>query len=399
MNGKKTALTTIILLYFIICLEILIMISPFAGFFYSVFNPVLLTLVDHPATRWLTAFFLPHMVVPTTTFLVTVRLLGSGLLLAGLAIFLVCAAQIYGAKFRRRGAVVGGLYRFIRHPQYLALAISGAGLAILWPRFLVVALWGVMVLLYFILARDEEKRMLRAHGESYRVYMEKTGMFLPRSLERLVLPASTAGRFLVWLVLAGLALGSAFGLRFYTIHHLTMWERDNVAALAILPEDGFMMEHRLGDLLQLPEIRQRLRPEDRYLVYFLPRDYVMQGMIADTGDDWRLYKHHHTLAMISDWVLHPFGHLRQGHHHDASRHQSGGAPGAETGAAGGIVRRLIFLRVEGQPAPADRFGDLGLAVTRTPLFLADVEVHTGSLLEIRDLPSPTGWGLVPTPTF
>jgi len=399
MKGKKTALTTIILLYFVICLEILIMISPFAGFFYSVFNPVLLTMVDHPATRWLTAFFLPHMVVPATPFLVAVRLLGSGLLLAGLAIFLVCAVQIYTAKFRRGGAVVGGLYRFIRHPQYLALAISGAGLAILWPRFLVVALWCLMVLLYFILARDEEKRMLRTHGETYRTYMEKSGMFLPRPLERLVLPFSASGRFLAWLVLAGLALGSAFGLRYYTIHHLSMWERNNVAALAILPEDGFKMEHRLGDILELPEIRRRLHPEGRYLAYFLPRDYVMQGMIADTGDDWRLYKHHHTLAMITDWVLHPFGHLRQGHHHDPNRHQAGGVPVTEPDAPGGIVRRLIFLRVEGRPEPTDRFGDLGLMVTRTPLFLADVEVHAGRLLEIRDLPAPTGWGRVPTPTF
>lgn len=64
MNKKKTILSSAIVLYFIIGLEILIMISPFAGFFYSVFNPFLLGISKYPSTRWLSAFFLPHMVGP-----------------------------------------------------------------------------------------------------------------------------------------------------------------------------------------------------------------------------------------------------------------------------------------------------------------------------------------------
>ena len=44
MDTKRTLLRSSIVLYFIIAFEVLIMISPFAGFFYSVFNPVLLKL-------------------------------------------------------------------------------------------------------------------------------------------------------------------------------------------------------------------------------------------------------------------------------------------------------------------------------------------------------------------
>jgi hypothetical protein len=62
MNKKKTLLGSAIVLYFIIGLEILIMISPFAGYFYAVFNPFLLETAKYPATKWLSAFFLPHMV-------------------------------------------------------------------------------------------------------------------------------------------------------------------------------------------------------------------------------------------------------------------------------------------------------------------------------------------------
>ena len=44
------------LIYFIAALEIVIMISPFAFFFYSAFNPILLGLNQSSLTRWLTAF-------------------------------------------------------------------------------------------------------------------------------------------------------------------------------------------------------------------------------------------------------------------------------------------------------------------------------------------------------
>jgi len=395
MNTKRFALLGVILLYFVICLEILIMISPFAGFFYAAFNPVLLQLADHGASRWLTAFFLPHMAVPTTGFLVGLRVLGSWLLLGGMAIFIICALQIYAAKFGRKGAVAGGIYRFIRHPQYLGLALAGAGLAILWPRFLVVVLWCLMVLLYYYLARDEEKRMLKAHGETYGPYCDRTGMFLPRSLERLLLPKGGVGRFLLWLIVCGFALGGAFGLRSYTIHHLELRQQQNVTALALLPEDGFKLDHRLADLLALPEIASRLQPGDRYLAYFLPRDYIMQGMIADTGGEWQLYKQHHTMSMISDWVLHPFRHLREGHH--AMNHTGHGT--AQPSPVSGLVRRLIFLRLEPAPAGSDPFASLDIDRSRVPVFTADVDVHEARLLEVRDLPVSTGWGHVPTPTF
>lgn len=395
MKTKRFALNSAILLYFVICLEILIMISPFAGFFYAAFNPLLLQLADHDATRWLTAFFLPHMAIPTTSFLVVLRVLGSWLFLGGMILFAICALQIYTAKFFRRGAVSGGLYRFIRHPQYLGLAVAGTGLAILWPRFLVVALWCLMVLIYFYLARDEEKRMLRTHGEEYRSYIKKTGMFLPRGLERFLLPENTIGRAGVWLAICALALGGAFGLRTYTMHNLVLRQSGNVTAMAILPEDGFKLDHRLDALLEIPDIASRLEPGSRYLAYFLPKNYIMQGLIADTGDDWQLYKQHHTLSMITDWILHPFRHLREGHHamHHGGGHQMDG------GTADGIIRRMIFLRLEPVPADNDAITSLDINRNRIPVFTADLDIHQARLLDIRDLPQTTGWGSVPTPTF
>ncbi|MEJ2689841.1 MAG: isoprenylcysteine carboxylmethyltransferase family protein [Deltaproteobacteria bacterium] len=403
MNPKKTALVSLILLYFVICLEILIMISPFAGFFYAVFNPVLVRLAGHPTTNWLTAFFMPHMVLPSSLLLIAIRVAGSVFIIGGLLLFLICAVQIYSAKFRQKGAVTGGVYRFIRHPQYLALAVAGIGLAILWPRFLNVALWCCMTLLYYLLARDEERRVLKDYADTYGPYMERTGMFLPRAMERFLFPASGVGRFLTFVLLCGLALGATFWLRWYTVHHLTLWQQGRVTAIAILPEDGVKMEHRMADILAMEPVAARLKDNVRYLVYVMPQDYVMQGMIADTGDNWRLYKHHHTLAMIVDWIFHPFRHLRAGHmamaghHPDMMRHAM---PGAAAGATGGVVRRLIWLKLENLPLSGDAYGAFGMDVVRKPVFMADVEFHRLQLLAVKDLPSDiTGWNHVPTPVF
>ena len=134
-----------IVLSFIVALEIIIMISPFAFLFYAVFNPFLLALDQSPLTRWMTAFFLPHMIVPPTELLTVIRVLGSAFFSIGMMVFLVCACQVYLGKLLKKGAATKGLYLFVRHPQYLGLAFAALGLAIMWPRFLTLVLLAVMM--------------------------------------------------------------------------------------------------------------------------------------------------------------------------------------------------------------------------------------------------------------
>jgi len=389
MNTRKTVLSGAIALYFVIGLEILIMISPFAGFFYAVFNPFLLAIAKYPATRWLSSFFLPHMVIPPGAFLQTIRVAGSVLFVGGLLVFIMCALQIYIAKFTKKGAVLKGLYSYIRHPQYLGLALCGIGLSILWPRFLVAVLWLAMILIYYFLARDEERRMLKAYGDEYGNYMKRTGMFLPKSIERLILPSSAKGRGALFALIAVAVIGGAFSLRAYTIGHLPVWTGGNVVALSILPEDTAKMDHRMNDILQQKEIAQRLNISEQYLVYFLPQHYIMQGLVADTGGKWKLYKQHHSLGMITDWIFHPFRHLREGHH---SMHGSAG----QHDMGGGIIRRLVFLRTDSVKSPSDVFS---INAMRVPVFMADVEIHEARVISVTDLPEETGWGTVPTPLF
>jgi protein-S-isoprenylcysteine O-methyltransferase Ste14 len=385
-----------IVLYFIIAFEVLIMISPFAGLFYSVFNPVLLELASRPSTRWLSAFYLPHMVLPQDWLLQFVRVMGSVLFIVGLMIFLICAVQVYTAKFTKKGAVLSGFYQYIRHPQYLALGIAGIGLSILWPRFLTMVLWLLMALAYYVLAKDEERRMLNTDGDRYRSYMGRTGMFLPGGIEKKIMPQSAAGKVAFALSLAAVAIGIAFFLRAYTISQLTLWTGSpNVTGIAVLPEDGFKMDHRMGDILALKEVHDRIQGDKNYLVYFIPQDYIMQGMIANTGGPWKLYERHHSLSMITDWIFHPFRHIREGHHAMHGMHMESGA---SMGMEGGVVRRLIFLSIEDVDVkkPADLFS---INALRVPQFMVDVDIHNMRLVEVKDLPHGSGWGTVPTPVF
>jgi protein-S-isoprenylcysteine O-methyltransferase Ste14 len=402
MRKGRVFFGTAIVLYFIIALEVLIMISPFAAFFYGAFNPFLLFLAKSPATRWLASFFLPHMVLPPGFFLKAIRVAGSVLFVAGAATFLVCAGQVYTHKLLRLGPALGGLYKWIRHPQYLALAATGLGLAILWPRFLTMVLWVLMVGIYYLLAKDEERRMLKQFDDQYRQYMMRTGMFLPRAIERIgeriPFPRSSLLRSAFgFVLLAVLTIGATFALRAYTISQLPLWSEGRVTAMAILPSDTMMLDHRMADILKLPTLQSRLdQVSGPILVYLMPRQYVMQGMIADTGPQWRLYRHHGTAAMITEWIFHPFRHIQGSH--TMMRHHEGSEPSPIT-PAGAVVRRLIFLRIDSSQ-PVEKPGLLfGINSHRVPLFFADVDVHNVTLLNVRTLGPGTGWGSVPTPMF
>ena len=311
--------------------------------------------------------------------------MGSVLLVVGVAVFLVCAVQVYVHKFLKKGAALRGLYSVLRHPQYLGLGVAGLGLAILWPRFLVAVLWLVMLLLYYLLAKDEERRMLgRLSRHVCAVHGEDRYGSCPRRVERWVLPGSVAGRGAAFVLIAVLVLGGAFALRGYTVRHLALWADANVVAVAVNPDDAAMMDHRLPDVLRLPEVRARTTEGKRYLVYFLPANYIMQGLIADTGGEWRLYKQHHTISMITDWIVNPFGHLTEGH----AMHSASGA--AAHPMTGGMERRLVFVEVSGT-AGQRPFDVFGIGVERSPQFMLDVDIHTLAIRNLKDLPRETAW--------
>ena len=75
--------------------------------------------------------------------------------------------------------VTDGIYRYVRHPQYLGLIVLTIGLLIQWPTIITLAMWPVLVLMYYRLAKREEKEAMEAFGERYEEYKRQTPMFLP----------------------------------------------------------------------------------------------------------------------------------------------------------------------------------------------------------------------------
>ena len=132
------------LVYGLVMFEVVIMVSPFAFYFYAAYGPTLKWLNHSAATAWLTGFMLPHAVFTTSPFLEFLRWdLGRYFFGLGLLGFFVLAAQIYGSKLFRRKVVSSGVYRYIRHPQYLCLGVSAFGLFTMWPRMIIFLLSGL----------------------------------------------------------------------------------------------------------------------------------------------------------------------------------------------------------------------------------------------------------------
>lgn len=106
--------------------------------------------------------------------------LGYALLFVGIGLFIQGWRELYRARQQNR-LVTDGLYALVRHPQYtgLFLGLFGEGV-VHWPTVFSVAIFPVIVLAYYLLARSEEKKVLAQFGDEYRAYQRRVPMFIPR---------------------------------------------------------------------------------------------------------------------------------------------------------------------------------------------------------------------------
>lgn len=107
-------------------------------------------------------------------------ILGYVLLFAGIGIFMEGWRELHRARQENR-LITDRLYGLVRHPQYTGLFIALLGEGVVhWPTIFSVALFPVIVLAYFLLARSEERKMGEQFGDEYRRYRERVPMFIPR---------------------------------------------------------------------------------------------------------------------------------------------------------------------------------------------------------------------------
>lgn len=271
--------------------EVLIMISPFAGFFYSSmrFEPILGVLSASPATAWLDGFFLNHSVVTSSRILEWQREIGMYLFALGMWGFLVSAGQVYTNKILKRGVATGLLYRFSRHPQYLSLGVAGWGLLTIWPRFLLLGLWVTMLFLYGWLARLEEKRMEERFGEAYQSFARRRGAFLPGSPARRLFEASfgrlqpsALGYLAAYAFCLALAFSFGGALRSFTRASTVIVQLpgQQTVVISAWPKSEDWAERVVAIAAADDQVQERLneRGERPLVATILPPRYAMKGM-------------------------------------------------------------------------------------------------------------------------
>ena len=73
-----------------------------------------------------------------------------------------------------------GPYARMRHPQYVGFALIMIGFFLQWPTLVTGLMLPVLLVMYWRLARTEEREVEAAFGDQYRRYASAVPAFLPR---------------------------------------------------------------------------------------------------------------------------------------------------------------------------------------------------------------------------
>lgn len=117
-----------------------------------------------------------HLLFPEQGMLSPFHTLSYIMILGGIILVIVGWIKIHNAKGM---LVTGGIYRYIRHPQYLGIILVTSGLLIRWITIPTAVMWPILAYLYYRLAKREEKEMEATFGEAYSEYKRRVPMLIP----------------------------------------------------------------------------------------------------------------------------------------------------------------------------------------------------------------------------
>lgn len=100
------------------------------------------------------------------------------LLIIGSTIFLV-SFLTWILNLKRKDLITNGIYRLVRHPQYLGIILLSLGLTIRSLRPISFIAWITLLVGYLILASLEERSLLRIYGRRYEEYSKRTAFIIP----------------------------------------------------------------------------------------------------------------------------------------------------------------------------------------------------------------------------
>ncbi len=83
---------------------------------------------------------------------------------------------VYHSKGR---LVTKGIYSRMRHPQYSGILLVTFAFLIQWPTLITLIMWPFLVVMYYNLAKREEKDIEKKYKIKYLKYKNKVSMFTP----------------------------------------------------------------------------------------------------------------------------------------------------------------------------------------------------------------------------
>ena len=115
----------------------------------------------------------------------------SGLCLASLPFFTMrrYGGTLPGESYMMTTTVVDrGIYAVVRHPQYLGYMCLNVTFMLISPHWLIILVGSTAIMLLYLFALQEEKRLIKKFGEAYQEYMSRVPRFnIIRGLVRRVI--------------------------------------------------------------------------------------------------------------------------------------------------------------------------------------------------------------------
>lgn len=106
-------------------------------------------------------------------------LIDMSLLMVGSAIFLIAFIS-WMLNLKKSGDLITtGIYRFLRHPQYLGIILLSLGLTIRSLRPISLIAWVTLLTGYLILASLEERSLIKFYGQKYEDYSKRAAFLIP----------------------------------------------------------------------------------------------------------------------------------------------------------------------------------------------------------------------------
>lgn len=100
-------------------------------------------------------------------------------LIIGGLILLGKAWEVLYSATKQHKLATDSVYKYIRHPQYLAFILIIFGFLVQWPTIITLLMSPILIFRYVRLAKLEDKEMLKQFGSTYALYKKETPGYVP----------------------------------------------------------------------------------------------------------------------------------------------------------------------------------------------------------------------------